>query len=123
MFKYLLENKYRRDIICLLKVKLPFRILIKTATIWLIIGGVCYGCSYVPVIKELKMAFTGAIAYVVPQPVSSVLDVVTLNLGVSNSDFEWLKSTIKSYINGEVKLETTSNQYKTEDIEKLEGMV
>ena len=89
-----------------LKIKLPFRILIKTGVTWLIIGGVCYGCSYVPVVREVKMVTMAAIAYVAPEPVAKVLDVVTLNVGASNNDFDWLKTTLKAYMNEEIKLET-----------------
>lgn len=92
-----------------LKIKLPFRILIKGVATWLIIGGVCYGCSYVPVVREVKMVTMAAIAYVAPEPVSKVLDVVTLNVGASNNDFEWLKNTLRGYISGEIELETISD--------------
>ncbi len=92
-----------------LKIKLPFRFLIKTGVTWLIIGGVCYGCSYVPVVREIKMTTMAAIAYVAPEPVVKVLDVVTLNIGASNSDFEWLKTTLLSYLNEEIKLDTVSD--------------
>ncbi len=92
-----------------LKIKLPFRILIKGVATWLIIGGVCYGCSYVPVVREVKMVTMAAIAYVAPEPVAKVLDVVTLNVGASNNDFEWLKTTLKAYMNGEIQLETTND--------------
>lgn len=92
-----------------LKIKLPFRILIKGLTTWLIIGGVCYGCSYVPAIKEVKMIAMATISYVAPEPVTKVLDVVTLNVGVSNNDFEWLKTTLQKYINEEVELKTKDN--------------
>lgn len=97
-----------------LKIKLPFRILIRTGVTWLIIGGVCYGCSYVPVVREIKIATMTAIAYVAPEPVVKVLDVVTLNVGASNSDFEWLKTTLMAYINEEIKLETKSTDESTE---------
>lgn len=89
-----------------LKIKLPFRILIKGVATWLIIGGVCYGCSYVPVVKEVKMVTMAAIAYVAPEPVAKVLDVVTLNIGASNNDFEWLKNTLRGYISGDIELQT-----------------
>lgn len=89
-----------------LKIKLPFRILIKGLATWLIIGGVCYGCSYVPVVREVKMVTMATLAYVAPEPVAKVLDVITLNVGASNNDFEWLKTTLKAYMNEEVKLET-----------------
>lgn len=92
-----------------LKIKLPFRFLIKTGVTWLVIGGVCYGCSYVPVVREIKMTTMAAIAYVAPEPVVKVLDVVTLNIGASNSDFEWLKTTLLSYLNEEIKLDTVSD--------------
>ena len=93
-----------------LKIKLPFRILIKTGVTWLIIGGVCYGCSYVPVVREVKMATMVAISYVAPEPVVKVLDVVTLNIGASNRDFEWLKTRALSYLNGEIKLDEIINE-------------
>lgn len=93
-----------------LKIKLPFRILIKTGVTWLIIGGVCYGCSYVPVVREVKMATMVAISYVAPEPVVKVLDVVTLNIGASNKDFEWLKTRALSYLNGEIKLDEIINE-------------
>lgn len=93
-----------------LKIKLPFRILIKTGVTWLIIGGVCYGCSYVPVVREVKMATMVAISYVAPEPVVKVLDVVTLNIGASNKDFEWLKTRTLSYLNGEIKLDEIINE-------------
>lgn len=93
-----------------LKIKLPFRFLIKTGVTWLILGGVCYGCSYVPVVREIKMTTMAAIAYVAPEPVVKVLDVVTLNVGASNSDFKWLKTTLLSYLNGEIKLDEVINE-------------
>lgn len=89
-----------------LKIKLPFRILIKGLATWLIIGGVCYGCSYVPVLKEVKMVAMATISYVAPEPVATVLDIVTLNVGVNNNDFEWLKTTLMAYMNEEIELET-----------------
>lgn len=94
-----------------LKIKLPFRILIKGIATWLILGGICYGCSYVPVVKEVKMVAMAAIAYVAPEPVTKVLDVVTINVGANNDDFEWLKNRLKSYINGEVELENKDSNY------------
>lgn len=87
-----------------LKIKLPFRFLIKTAVVWLILGGVCYGCSYVPVVKEIKMVAMAGISYVAPEPVVKALDIVTLNIGVNNNDFEWLKTRIKGYMTGEIEL-------------------
>ena len=93
-----------------LKIKLPFRFLIKTGVTWLVIGGVCYGCSYVPVVREIKMTTMAAIAYVAPEPVVKVLDVVTLNIGASNKDFEWLKTRALSYLNGEIKLDEIINE-------------
>lgn len=93
-----------------LKIKLPFRILIKTGVTWLVIGGVCYGCSYVPVVREIKMVTMAAIAYVAPEPVVKALDVVTLNIGTSNKDFEWLKTRTLSYLNGEIKLDKIINE-------------
>lgn len=92
-----------------LKIKLPFRILIKGLATWLIIGGVCYGCSYVPVVREIKMVTMAAISYVAPEPVTKVLDVVTLNVGANNNDFEWLKTTLRGYISGDIALETISD--------------
>lgn len=89
-----------------LKIKLPFRILIQGIATWLIIGGVCYGCSYVPVVREVKMVTMAAIAYAAPEPVTKVLDVVTLNVGANNNDFEWLKNTLRGYISGEIELES-----------------
>ena len=93
-----------------LKIKLPFRFLIKTGVTWLVLGGVCYGCSYVPVVREIKMTTMAAIAYVAPEPVVKVLDVVTLNIGANNNDFEWLKTTLLSYMNGEIKLDEVINE-------------
>ena len=93
-----------------LKIKLPFRILIQVALTWLILGGLCYGCSYVPIVREVKMVTMAAIAYVAPEPVAKVLDVVTLNVGANNNDFEWLKSRLKAYMNEDIKLETTSDE-------------
>lgn len=90
-----------------LQIKLPFRFLIKLGTTWLIVGGVCYGCSYVPVVKEVKSAATAAIAYLAPEPIGQAIDIVTLNFGVSKQDFEWLKTTLKAYIAGEIQIETT----------------
>lgn len=92
-----------------LKIKLPFRILIKGGIAWLIIGGVCYGCSYVPVLKEAKMVAMAAISYAAPSPVAKAIDVVTLNIGVNDSDFEWLKTTLISYLEDKSKLETKSS--------------
>lgn len=94
-----------------LKIKLPFRILIKGIATWLILGGICYGCSYVPVVREVKMVAMAAIAYVAPEPVTKVLDIVTINVGANNDDFEWLKNTLKSYMNGEVELENKDYDY------------
>ncbi len=104
-----------------LRIKLPFRFLIKLGTTWLMIGGVCYGCSYVPVVKELKSAATAAIAYVAPEPVGQVIDIVTLNFGVSNQDFEWLKTTLKAYISGEIELKITDEPYE-DNAEKTEAL-
>lgn len=88
-----------------LHIKLPFRFLIKLGTTWLVIGGVCYGCSYVPVVKEIKSAITAAVAYMAPEEVGQAMDIVTLNFGVSKQDFEWLKTTLKAYISGEIQIE------------------
>lgn len=89
-----------------LKIKLPFRILIQVALTWLILGGLCYGCSYVPIVREVKMVTMAAIAYVAPEPVAKVLDVVTLNVGANNNDFEWLKNRLRGYISGDIQIET-----------------
>lgn len=95
-----------------LKIKFPFRFLIKTAAIWLIIVGVCYGCSYIPVVREVKSMAMAAIAYVAPESVATAIDVVTFNVGTNNSDFEWLKSTLNAYISGEVKINVAdTNSY------------
>ena len=51
------------------------------------------------------MVTMAAIAYVAPESVAKVLDVVTLNIGANNNDFEWLKTTLLSYLNGEIKLD------------------
>lgn len=91
-----------------LKIKLPFRFLIKTGITWLILGGLCYGCSYVPILKEVKMVAMAGIAYVAPEPIVKVLDVITLNIGVNNNDFEWLKNTVEAYINEEKEIETNN---------------
>lgn len=96
-----------------LKIKLPFRILIKGGAIWLIIGLICYICSYVPIVKEIKTATMGAIAYLAPEPVVKVIDVVTLNVGVSNNDFNWLKDTLINYLTGDVELETNDKDSDT----------
>lgn len=96
-----------------LEIKLPFRILIKGATIWLIIGLVCYICSYIPIVKEVKTAAMGAIAYLAPEPVVKAIDVVTLNVGVSNNDFNWLKDTLINYLTGDVELETNDKDKGT----------
>lgn len=93
-----------------LEIKLLVRILIKGATIWLIIGLVCYICSYIPIEKEVKTAAMEAIAYLAPEPVVKAIDVVTLNVGVSNNDFKWLKDTLTDYINGNVELETKDKE-------------
>ena len=93
-----------------LKIKLPLRILIKGVATWLIIGGVCYGCSYIPVVREVKMATMAAIAYATPEPVTKVLDVVTLNVGVNKDDFEWLKTRLQNYINGEIQLNVKQDE-------------
>lgn len=93
-----------------LRVKLPVRILIKGVAVWLVIGGICYICSYVPVVKEIKVAAMGAIAYAAPEPVVKILDVVTLNVGVNNNDFEWLKTTLKGYIDVDIILETDDKE-------------
>lgn len=93
-----------------LKIKLPLRILIKGVATWLIIGGVCYGCSYIPVVREVKMATMAAIAYATPEPVTKVLDVVTLNVGVNKDDFEWLKTRLQNYINGEIELNVKQDE-------------
>lgn len=92
-----------------LKIKLPFRFLTKTGVTWLVIGGVCYGCTYVPVVREIKMTAMAAISYVAPEPVAKALDVVTLNVGTNKDDFEWIKNTLLSYINEEVKIETVNS--------------
>lgn len=104
-----------------LKIKLPLRILIKGAATWLIIGGVCYGCSYIPIVKEIKMATMGAVAYVAPDPVVKVLDVVTLNIGANKNDFEWLKTTLQSYLDDESKLEVDNNTGFVYDDYRING--
>lgn len=91
-----------------LKIKLPFRILIRFSTVWLAIGIICLGSSYVPILKEVKTVTMAAIAYVAPEPLAKALDIVTLNVGAKNNDFEWLKTTVKSYLYEEIKLETES---------------
>lgn len=97
-----------------LKIKLPFRILITTGIIWVSIAGISYACSYIPVLKEIKVAATGAIAYAAPEPVSKALDIITLNVGTNNNDFEWLKNTIKGYLTGEIQLDTVDYDYTSD---------
>ncbi len=88
-----------------LKIKLPFRILIKLCSIWIVIALISYSFTFIPLLKEAKVATMAAVAYVAPSEVTKVLDVVTINFGAKKSDYSWLKNTMNDYLNKEKELE------------------
>jgi len=89
-----------------LRIKLPFRFLIKLGIAWLILGLICLACTYIPILREIKSAITAAIAYAAPEEVGQVLDAVTLNFGANKQETEWLQDTLDAYLNEEIVLET-----------------